>query len=78
MFGLGELIQGLHKSFSGSIQGRLRLWIIGIAFRVDLVTASAEIISREKSGYIYQQIGREVNGVRGSDAKLARGWFVSI
>ena len=78
MFGLGEVIQSLCKSLSGSIQGCLSLWVVRIASCVNFIAASAEIISKEKVGDICQQTGREVDRVWGSNTELPRGWFIGI
>ena len=78
MFGLNKIIQGLLKSLSRCTQGLLSLWIVCVAFCVDFITASAEVISTENIGGVDQQVGCEVYGVRGSDAELPSGRFVGI
>lgn len=48
---LRETVKSLFKSLSASMQLRLRLVILGVAFYVDFITPSGEILGREFGSY---------------------------
>lgn len=75
---LSEYIQSLLKRLSSRVQRRLSLRILVITILIQLVSTSAEVLTREHSRNGCEQIDGELGGVVGSETELTGGRLVGV